>query len=526
MPSASRLAKRLAVRNSKTKGTKRMRISQNCLEIIKKWEGFRPESYLDPVGIPTIGYGTTRYPDGRRVRLGERISEAQAEAYLKFGTDATVGSLNAMLKGIDLNQNQFDALVSLCYNIGAGGFRESTVLKRLREGRFGVAAAAFGLWNKGTVNGVKKVLPGLTRRRADERALFERVGGEGSPMAVEPSPQDRVTRIEGYRDGGSNVIAAFAGETIIEILEFGITAVGDLIETVRQYKNASVFEFAPAGRKIPAGPRIAVTGRSVEIGPGAGVSVLSRSPLAEGMSDNAPEGEIRRLQGRLKELGYYRADVDGEFGKRTDDAVREFQLAVLGAAETDGKVGPKTWDAIWRGIAGSSDAARPETSAVKAHFLRLTKTMTKDPAGCYRLKLDYFRSGSLTDSMFVNSGQPRRQFFRTGPDSVRGSYEPLPEGRWRIRDIIWAGARDVYDKRVHKEGIGPAKIPLDFDPKSGTRRDAIQIHIDWNRANAPGTAGCVGVYSVADFRRLVGWLRESDPKHLYVDWGLGSVEMP
>ncbi|MDJ0532783.1 MAG: lysozyme [Xenococcaceae cyanobacterium MO_207.B15] len=79
-----------------------MNISQNCLDLIKKWEGFRSEAYLDPVGIPTIGYGTIRYPDGRKVGLGDTISEQVAEAFLlqdceKFAqgvTDALSTAIN------------------------------------------------------------------------------------------------------------------------------------------------------------------------------------------------------------------------------------------------------------------------------------------------------------------------------------------------------------------------------------------------------------------------------------------------
>ncbi len=51
-----------------------MNISQNCLDLIKKWEGFRANAYLDPVGIPTIGYGTIRYPNGQKVQMGDIIS--------------------------------------------------------------------------------------------------------------------------------------------------------------------------------------------------------------------------------------------------------------------------------------------------------------------------------------------------------------------------------------------------------------------------------------------------------------------
>ncbi len=161
-----------------------MRISQNCLDIIRKWEGYRTDAYLDPVGIPTIGYGTIKYPDGRKVSMGEKVTKAQAEEYLAFEVDKVVKALATHLKNVAVNQNQFDAIVSLCYNIGVGGFSGSTILKKLKAGDLAAAAAGFDLWNKGTVKGVKKVLPGLTNRRREERALFEKAGPGGDPIAV------------------------------------------------------------------------------------------------------------------------------------------------------------------------------------------------------------------------------------------------------------------------------------------------------------------------------------------------------
>ncbi len=498
-----------------------MNISQNCLDIVKKWEGYKREAYLDPVGIPTIGYGTIRYPDGKAVRLGDRISEAQAEAFLKFEIDASVRSLNVLLQGIQLNQNQFDAIVSLCYNIGVGGFSGSTILRKLREGDFKAAAEAFGLWNKGTVNGKKVVIEGLTKRRADERSLFERSGRTGTPIVSEESPQDRVNRIEAFRDGDKTVLVAFSDDSLIEILEIDDSRVRELTETIGLYPNLKSFRIALPGQRIPQGERIRIGLPPIVAAAGA-APMMSKRLLQIGSEDATGESDVANLQRRLKELGYYKEVIDGDFGKLTDSAVREFQSAVFGTAEADGKVGPKTWKSLW-GEPNPVSAATTAPPTVGLNYLKLTRTDSRESFGCYRLRLEYFKNGQPVDSLYVVSGQPKRQFFRTGRDSKRGSYEPLPEGRWKIRNILWAGSPDVYDKKIFKDGIGPVKIPIDFVPKSGTERDLIQIHIDWNRSTAPGTAGCIGVASVADFKRLVTWLRDTDPRELVVDWKLKSV---
>ncbi|HAX78659.1 MAG TPA: lysozyme, partial [Cyanobacteria bacterium UBA11372] len=95
-----------------------MKISQNCLDLIKKWEGLRLHAYKDPVGIPTIGYGTIRYPNGQKVQIGDTITQQEAEAFLQLECDEVAEKVSKLVSGISLNQNQFDALVSLCYNIG------------------------------------------------------------------------------------------------------------------------------------------------------------------------------------------------------------------------------------------------------------------------------------------------------------------------------------------------------------------------------------------------------------------------
>ena len=120
-----------------------MDISANALDLIKEFEGLRLKAYLDPVGIPTIGYGTIRYPDGHKVEMGNSISEAEAEAYLKFECDKFAADLTKTLTGIALNQNQFDALVSFSYNVGLGAFLGSTLLKKLKASDFAGAADEF-----------------------------------------------------------------------------------------------------------------------------------------------------------------------------------------------------------------------------------------------------------------------------------------------------------------------------------------------------------------------------------------------
>ena len=165
-----------------------MKISQNCLNLIKKWEGFRSEAYLDPVGIPTIGFGTIRYPDGRKVTLGESVSEQVAEAFLLQDCEIFAQGVTDALSS-EINQNQFDALVSFTYNLGVGAFQTSTLCQKINAGKFSEAAGEFDKWVYATVNGVKKKLEGLVKRRRDERTLFERVGAEKPPIKTKRASQ-------------------------------------------------------------------------------------------------------------------------------------------------------------------------------------------------------------------------------------------------------------------------------------------------------------------------------------------------
>lgn len=138
------------------------------LDLIKEFEGLYFNAYKDPVGIPTIGWGTIKYPDGRAVKMGDSITRAQAEEYLMHEVQGFVEAVDRLVK-VPISNNSFCALVSFCYNLGAGALGKSTLLKRLNAGESKTAVATeFGKW----VNAGGKPLAGLVRRRKAEAALF------------------------------------------------------------------------------------------------------------------------------------------------------------------------------------------------------------------------------------------------------------------------------------------------------------------------------------------------------------------
>lgn len=138
-----------------------MDISQNGINLIKKYEGCRLKAYK-PVATEkyfTIGYG--HY--GADVRQGMTITQAQADAFLKKDCAASVKAVNAL--GKPFNQNQFDALVSFCYNCGSGN------LKSLCNGRtIDQIGDKIILYNKAG----GKVLNGLVKRRKEEQVLYKK----------------------------------------------------------------------------------------------------------------------------------------------------------------------------------------------------------------------------------------------------------------------------------------------------------------------------------------------------------------
>ena len=141
-----------------------LKTSESMIAVIKKFEGLRLSVYLCPAGVQTIGYGHTRnYP----FSTNYKITEEQAEKFLYEDLKKFENSIKKLVK-VPLSQNQFDALVSFTFNVGATNFKNSTLLKYLNNSEYGLAAEQFERW----IYSNGKKLEGLLTRRKAEKEIF------------------------------------------------------------------------------------------------------------------------------------------------------------------------------------------------------------------------------------------------------------------------------------------------------------------------------------------------------------------
>lgn len=151
-----------------------MRLDTNGINLIAEFEGLSLVPYYATAeekakGIVTIGYGNTFYPNGTKVKITDKpITKAQALEYLKYVADSFASKVDALVIP-NITQNQFNALVSIAYNIGLGAFKISTLLKKVNANPNDTTINnEFLKWNKQA----GKVLNGLTKRRIKESALY------------------------------------------------------------------------------------------------------------------------------------------------------------------------------------------------------------------------------------------------------------------------------------------------------------------------------------------------------------------
>jgi lysozyme len=185
------------------------------IELIKRSEGCRLQSYDDGFGTWTIGYGRTA-----GVRPGQHITQQEAERMLAEDLAAFGGQVAALCT-LTPNPNQLGALTSLAYNIGVDNFHKSTVLKRHNAGHPAEAAEAFKMWNKAAGH----VVPGLVRRRSEEAALYlTPVNGSTAPSVqtvdipqpVTPPTSGAPTAAIGVAAGGAvwNFLAGLSPDSL------------------------------------------------------------------------------------------------------------------------------------------------------------------------------------------------------------------------------------------------------------------------------------------------------------------------
>lgn len=208
-----------------------MKLSDRGLAMIREFEGYHrrlPDgnciAYRCPAGVWTIGHGVTV-----GVKAGMIWTPKQAEEALQKELEGHELAVLRFVK-VDLNQNQFDALVSFAYNCGNGALEKSTLLKKLNRGDFPGAQAEFMKWNKGG----GRVLRGLSIRRAKEAALFaERV--EEQPG--DPLPQAIDEPVEPMKPTTKAAIASAATGTGTAVVASPPAAVTDTVANVGAWQN-------------------------------------------------------------------------------------------------------------------------------------------------------------------------------------------------------------------------------------------------------------------------------------------------
>lgn len=141
--------------------------SPACYALVKRFESCRLTAFQDQRGVWTIGWGRTL-----GVKQGGTCTQQQADAWLVEDLSAKAAVVDHELEAVPTTQNEFDAMVSLAYNIGAAGFGASSVLRDHRDGFRARAADAFLMWDKIEEDGVLVVSDGLHNRREAERAMY------------------------------------------------------------------------------------------------------------------------------------------------------------------------------------------------------------------------------------------------------------------------------------------------------------------------------------------------------------------
>lgn len=238
-------------------------ISNNGINLIKKFEGCRLSAYKDSVGVVTIGYGWTKSIDGKPLTMGMKITQTKAESLLREGLKSYEAKVNKYDNKYHWNQNQFDALVSFCYNIGNIDGLTNNGKRSVNE-----IINKFTAYNKAG----GRVLAGLTNRRNAEKQLFL-TDAIVLPSAYNTTANSSNTKYT-HKDFVKEVQAAIGAKVD------GVAGSETLLKTITVSKK-----------------------------------INNRHPVVE------------PIQKYLNSIGYSCGTADGNFGTKSDSAVKKFQKA-------------------------------------------------------------------------------------------------------------------------------------------------------------------------------------------------------
>jgi GH24 family phage-related lysozyme (muramidase) len=268
------LLRSLAVSQSTPDAQKQTRaISQQGLDFIKGWEGFRAKMYNDPVGHCTIGYGTLLHMGNCDGRPEEQpyingISEEDAMQLLRQKVATFQQIINDSVT-VALNQNQNDALVSFVYNIGGNNFQQSTLLRYLNQSNYAAVPTEMKKWTKARQNGKLVDLPGLVKRRAAEAELFQKTWSEtaqslsGFPIRhsyTYQSPSNIVTQQSEYSIAQNPAAAVIAGIEVGDAAQIGLGAIAVVQAQVSASQGSFALSYDKAQRLLTAEARAHMPG--------------------------------------------------------------------------------------------------------------------------------------------------------------------------------------------------------------------------------------------------------------------------
>lgn len=258
-----------------------LKTSNYGINLIKRFEGCRLSAYRDTVGVITIGYGWTNPIDGKPLTMSTKITQTKAETLLKEGLKPYEAKVNKYDSKYHWNQNQFDALVSFCYNLGNIDGLTANGTRSINE-----IANKFTAYNKAG----GKVLSGLTNRRNEEKQLFLTATSSISSA----NDKSNINKDQKYTHK-------------------------DFVKEVQSTIGAKVDGIA-------------------------GSETLSKT-VTVSKKKNSRHPVVKLIQKYLNSIGFNAGEADGIAGSKFDAAVKAFQKKVVGMKNPDGEITrhKKTW---------------------------------------------------------------------------------------------------------------------------------------------------------------------------------------